>query len=114
MPPGPVQAASAVAYRDDVHVDEQRARYRDRLSRLQAILAQGFDIDAPLPAGAFYLWAPAPGGDAWGLAKRLASDAGVLSSPGEFYGPAGAEHVRLAVVQPDDRLDLVAKRVGLT
>jgi aspartate/methionine/tyrosine aminotransferase len=43
----------------------------------------------------------------------LASDAGVLCSPGEFYGPGGAEHVRLAVVQPDDRLDLVASRVGL-
>jgi succinyldiaminopimelate transaminase len=113
LPPGPVQAASAVAYRDDVHVDAQRERYRRRLTRLRQLLADGFDIDAPFPAGAFYLWAPAPGGDAWGLAKRLASDAGVLCSPGEFYGSGGAEHVRLAVVQPDDRLDLVASRLGL-
>jgi aspartate/methionine/tyrosine aminotransferase len=65
-----------------------------------------------LPAGAFYLWVPAPGGDAWGLTKRLATDAGTLVSPGEFYGPAGASHVRIAVVQPDDRIELIAERLG--
>ena len=31
--------------------------------------------------------------------------------PGDFYGPAGAGHVRVAVVQPDDRLELVADRL---
>jgi len=31
-------------------------------------------------------------------------------APGEFYG--GADHVRLAVVQPDDRLELVGGRLG--
>jgi hypothetical protein len=31
-------------------------------------------------------------------------------SPGEFYGPAGADHVRIAVVQPDEQIDLVAWR----
>jgi aspartate/methionine/tyrosine aminotransferase len=63
--------------------------------------------------GAFYLWAPAPGGDAWALARRLATEAGAIVSPGEFYGPAGAGHVRIAVVQPDERLTLVAQRLGV-
>jgi aspartate/methionine/tyrosine aminotransferase len=36
----------------------------------------------------------------------------MLVSPGEFYGEAGAGHVRIAVVQPDERIDLVARRLA--
>ena len=68
-------------------------------------------VDAPMPAGAFYLWAPAPKGDAWALARRLAEQGGALVSPGEFYGPDAVDHVRVAVVQPDDRIALVAERL---
>jgi succinyldiaminopimelate transaminase len=111
MVPGPVQAAAVAAWADDAHVDEQRRRYHDRLATMAATLT-AVGVDAPMPAGAFYLWAKAPGGDAWALARRLAEDGGVLVSPGEFYGPAGAGHIRVAVVQPDDRLSLVAQRLG--
>jgi aspartate/methionine/tyrosine aminotransferase len=69
-------------------------------------------VDAPMPHGAFYLWAPVPDGDAWALARRLAEAGGALVSPGEFYGPDGAGHVRVAVVQPDDRIALVADRLA--
>ena len=112
MLPGPVQAAATVAYDDDAHVAVQRQRYRQRLELMQRV-AKLFGSDAPLPAGGFYLWAPAPGGDAWAFTRRLAEEAGVLVSPGEFYGPQGIDHVRIAVVQPDDRIALAAKRVGL-
>ncbi|MDT4920715.1 MAG: hypothetical protein QOI15_1617 [Pseudonocardiales bacterium] len=112
MPPGPVQAAAVVALGDDVHVEAQRARYRSRLGRLIEILgAAGYS--ATMPEGAFYLWAPAPGGDAWAAARDLAAKAGIVVSPGEFYGPAGAGHFRVAAVQPDDRIELAAHRVGL-
>ena len=113
MVAGPIQAAAAVAFADDAHVDEQRARYLRRLERVSAILRAGLELDVALPDGAFYLWVPAPGGDAWGLSKRLATDAGTLVSPGEFYGPAGSGHVRIAVVQPDDRIELIAQRLGV-
>lgn len=112
MVPGPVQAASVVAVGDDTHVDDQRARYRARLERLREVMA-AVDAPAPMPAGAFYLWAAAPSGDAWGLAKRLAVEAGAVVRPGEFYGPGGAGFVRVAAVQPDDRIELVATRLGL-
>jgi aspartate/methionine/tyrosine aminotransferase len=105
MVPGPVQAAAVAAWGDDAHVEEQRTRYLDRLRALSAAL------DAPVPAGAFYLWVPAPDGDAWALARRLAEVGGALVSPGEFYGPDGAGHVRVAAVQPDDRIALVADRL---
>jgi succinyldiaminopimelate transaminase len=113
MVPGPVQAAAVAAFGDDRHVDEQRERYRRRLALMGAVLA-ALGVDCPPPAGAFYLWAPAPEGDAWALARRLAAEAGAIVSPGEFYGPAGADHVRIAVVQPDERLELVAGRLGVT
>src|SRR5690606_10273243 len=69
-------------------------------------------VECPAPAGTFYLWVPAPGGDAWALARWLARTAGAVVSPGEFYGEAGAGHVRIAVVQPDDQLALVAQRLA--
>ena len=109
MIPGPAQAAGIAALGDQEHVEVQRSRYLARLQRLSAILeSQGFS--APLPDGGFYLWVPAPKGDAWGLTTYLAQELGVVGSPGEFYGPAGADHVRLAVVQPDEMLDLVEQR----
>ncbi|HEX9529875.1 MAG TPA: aminotransferase class I/II-fold pyridoxal phosphate-dependent enzyme, partial [Acidimicrobiales bacterium] len=66
MVPGPVQAAAVVALSDDDHVEAQRDRYRARLERMRAVLAT-VDVHAPQPAGSFYLWAPAPDGDGWGL-----------------------------------------------
>jgi aspartate/methionine/tyrosine aminotransferase len=100
-----------VAFADDAHVDAQRAVYRARLERMAALLGD-IGIDAELPAGGFYLWVAAPGGDAWGLTRELAEKAGMLVSPGEFYGAAGAGRVRIALVQPDAQLDLVAARLG--
>jgi aspartate/methionine/tyrosine aminotransferase len=44
--------------------------------------------------------------------SRLAEVAGVVGSPGEFYGDAATDRVRLAVVQPDDRIELVAERLA--
>ena len=86
-------------------------RYRRRLGRMAGILAS-MGVPCGLPDGGFYLWVAAPGGDAWGLARRLAGELGVVSSPGEFYGDASPGYVRLALVQPDDRLDLVAERAA--
>jgi succinyldiaminopimelate transaminase len=110
MTPGPVLAAAVVALGDQAHVDQQRLRYWERLVRLREVLALA-GVDAPLPGGGFYLWAPAPDGDDWGLVERLATQGGLLASPGEFYGEAGRGHVRVAAVAPLDRLDLVASRL---
>ena len=109
---GPVQVAAGVAFDDDDHVEEQRKRYRGRLELMADVLSEWAGIDVPRPAGAFYLWIPVA--DGWDFAARLAVDGGALVSPGEFYGAGGANFVRVAVVQPDDRIDLVARRLGST
>jgi succinyldiaminopimelate transaminase len=122
MVPGPVQAAAVAALDDDLHVEDQRRRYRRRLDRVADVL-RACGLDAPVPAGTFYLWVPVPswaeasgraeGRDgAWVLAEVLAEAAGMLVSPGEFYGQSGSGHVRIAMVQPDDRIELVAERLA--
>ncbi len=110
--PGPVQYAAAVALDDVVHVDLQRALYAARLDCFVAVLSE-LGAGAQRPAGGFYLWAAAPGGDAWGFTEHLAADGGCLVSPGDLYGPPGAGHVRVALVQSLERLDLVAQRLGV-
>ncbi len=116
MVPGPAQAAAVVALDDDDHVAEQRARYLERLEMFRGVLvAIGVDVD--LPDGGFYLWARVPGEDHdrdWSFTEKLAAEGGVLVSPGEFFGPAGYGHVRVAMVQPMTRLELVAHRLGLS
>jgi succinyldiaminopimelate transaminase len=122
MVPGPVQAAAVAAWGDDAHVDAQREVYRHRLERLREVLAAA-GAPAPMPDGGFYLWAPAPDSSAsegaagsepaWALAARLAEVGGAIVTPGETFGPAGTGFVRVAAVQPDDRIELVATRFGL-
>jgi aspartate/methionine/tyrosine aminotransferase len=108
MVPGPAQAAGVVALDDDAHVELQRRRYRRRLERTAEILGAWSDRPITLPAGGFYLWFDA--GDGWDFTERLAAAGGALVSPGEFYG--AERHVRVAVVQPDERIELVAERLG--
>jgi succinyldiaminopimelate transaminase len=110
MVPGPVQAAAALTYKDDEHVLVQRNRYLHRLELVSDALSH-VGISAPMPDGAFYLWCSKEGVDGWSLATFLAERSGLVVSPGEFYGDASADFVRIAVVQPDDRLELAAQRL---
>ena len=109
MVPGPAQHAAVAALSDSASVMQQRDRYWSRLGRVAAVF-NSLGLEAPLPAGAFYLWVPAPEGDAWALAERLAQELGLLVSPGEFYGTAAAGFVRVAVVQNEAHLDELERR----
>jgi succinyldiaminopimelate transaminase len=111
MVPGPAQRAAVAALGDQRHVEAQRDRYLDRLRRL-AELFRSMDLDVPMPGGGFYLWVAAPGGDAWALTERMAGELGIVVSPGEFYGPTASGFVRVAAVQPDERIDEVIRRYG--
>ncbi|HTO01634.1 MAG TPA: aminotransferase class I/II-fold pyridoxal phosphate-dependent enzyme [Microthrixaceae bacterium] len=111
MVPGPAQDAGIAALGDQQHVLEQRDRYLSRLRKLAGVM-ESLGLVAPLPGGGFYLWVAAPDQDAWALTERLARELGIVVSPGEFYGEQGSGHVRIAAVQPDDQVELVAARVG--
>ncbi len=108
MVPLPIQAAMTAALADDEHENIQRERYRARRTVLKAAVeAAGFTVDHS-EAG-LYLWAtrdePCRDTVDW-LAER-----GILAAPGEFYGPNGGRHVRIALTATDERIDAAATRL---
>jgi succinyldiaminopimelate transaminase len=108
MVPWPVQEALRAALADDAHVAEQRGRYAVRRELVAAALVRaGFEIDHS-EAG-LYLWATRRE-PCWQTVSVLA-DQGVLVAPGEFYGAAGAEHVRVALTATDERIGRLAGRL---
>jgi succinyldiaminopimelate transaminase len=109
MVPTPVQAAMVAALDDDVHDKLQRERYgRRRAALAPALRSAGFSIDHS--EGGLYLWAsrgePCRDSVAW-LAAR-----GILVAPGEFYGPGGAQHVRVALTATDERIATAVHRLS--
>jgi succinyldiaminopimelate transaminase len=109
MVPWPVQRAVLAALSDAGHVVEQKARYAARRAALRpAVEAFGLRVDDS-DAG-LYLWATA-GEDGRATIERLAAH-GILAAPGDFYGPAGREHVRLALTATDERIAAAVRRLG--
>jgi acetylornithine aminotransferase len=89
-----VQRASIVAWTDERHVEETRARYAAKRDVMVPALAKrGFEIVAS--EATMYLWVAVP--DAETLVEQLL-ERGVLVSPGSFFGPSGEGYVRFALV----------------
>ena len=105
--PAPVQAAMLAALSEDSHVDRQRAVYADRRSKLRAALeSAGFTIDHS--QASLYLWATetspvATPSTGWPSAASC--------SAGDFYGPAGERHVRVAFTATDERVAAAVARL---
>jgi acetylornithine aminotransferase len=87
-----VQRASVVAWNDERHVEETRARYRAKRDVLLPVLERK-DWEVVASEATMYLWVVAPDGTVEHLLER-----GVIASPGEFFGPSGAGYVRFALV----------------
>lgn len=115
MAPVAMQAAAVAALGDDDHVRVQRERYVER---------RALALDALAPLGlvhdggpcCFYLWMRHRDGadDGWEIAAELAQTAGLLVAPGDLYGAVGADHVRIALVQPRERFELAFDRLART
>jgi acetylornithine aminotransferase len=87
-----VQRASVVAWDDERHVEETRARYAAKRDVLLPVLAdKGWEVVAS--EATMYLWVVAPDG----TAERLLEH-GVLVAPGAFFGPSGEGYIRFALV----------------
>jgi acetylornithine aminotransferase len=89
-----VQRASVVAWSDERHVEETRARYRAKREVLLPVLERkGWEVVAS--DATMYLWVSVP--DETAVVERLL-ERGVLVSPGTYFGPSGAGYVRFALV----------------
>ena len=107
--PAPVQAAMIAALGDDEHVARQRSSYAARRTALLvALRAAGFEVD-DTEAG-LYLWATRDE-PCWDTVDWLAAR-GILVAPGEFYGVAGARHVRIALTATDERIAAAVARLS--
>ncbi|WP_314171931.1 succinyldiaminopimelate transaminase [Streptomyces winkii] len=108
MVPAPVQAATVAALGDDEHVVRQRERYAARRTALRAALeTRGFRIEHS--EASLYLWATRdePCWDTVGDLSKL----GVLVAPGDFYGTAGEQFVRVALTATDERVSEAVRRL---
>src|SRR4051812_3125413 len=106
--PAPVQAAMVAALSDDDHVVAQRAIYATRRKALLiAFERAGFLVEGS--AAGLYLWATRAE-DCWATVDWLAQR-GILVAPGEFYGPSGSRHVRVALTATDERVAAAVTRL---
>ncbi|MCD6640165.1 MAG: succinyldiaminopimelate transaminase, partial [Nocardioides sp.] len=107
--PGPQQHAMVAALDDDAHVAEQHAVYaRPRRWLKDALVGAGFTIDHS--EASLYLWATR-GEGCWETVDWFAQR-GILVAPGDFYGRAGREHVRVAFTATDERIDAAVDRLA--
>ncbi|MFN3943799.1 MAG: LL-diaminopimelate aminotransferase [Allosphingosinicella sp.] len=111
----PVQAAAVAALNgpQDI-VAANRALYRGRRDCLVESFARaGWDI--PPPAASMFAWAPIPepfrAMGSMAFAKRLLTEAGVAVSPGVGFGEEGEGHVRIALVENEQRIRQAARGV---
>ena len=105
----PVQEAVTAALGDDEHVRVQRDLYAARRAVLRPALEQaGFTIEHS-QAG-LYLWATR--GETAAKTVDWLAERGILVAPGTFYGPAGHQHVRIALTASDERIAAAVKRLA--
>ncbi len=111
----PIQVAAAAALNGPQDcVDEMRATYQVRRDALVQSMAQaGWEI--PSPPATMFAWAPLPEKfrevGSLEFSKLLIEHAKVAVSPGIGFGEYGDGHVRLAVVENEQRIRQAARNV---
>jgi aspartate/methionine/tyrosine aminotransferase len=97
------------ALADDAHVDRQRTTYAARRTTLRSALeSAGFTVEDS--QGALYLWVTR--GEACRDTIDWLAGLGILAAPGDFYGPLGRQHVRVAFTATDERVAAAAARLS--
>ena len=108
------QSASAAAWADENHVQENRARYRDKYKAVVPVLSKQFNF--VMPDSGFYLWLETPIDDQE-FTRRLYEKMNVHVVPGTFLardteaGNPGHHRIRLALVGSIDDCIEAANRL---
>jgi len=111
----PVQAASIAAWKDEVHVVDNRRRYAAKFERATPIVQRALKVERP--EAAFYLWAATPIDDEQ-YARRLYAECHVKALPGSYLSRErdgvnpGRGFVRLALVAPEAEVVEAAQRIA--
>ncbi len=111
----PIQVAAAAALNGPVDcINEMRAVYRRRRDVLVESFAQaGWEI--PAPRATMFAWVPVPEKfrhlGSLEFSKLMIEKADVAVSPGIGFGEFGDDHVRLAIVENEQRIRQAARGV---
>ena len=108
----PIQQAAVAALTGPQDcVTAMAAEYQCR----RDIIVDGFNSlgwKVTRPKASMYVWAPVPTKqDSFAFAASLIENAGVAVVPGVGFGPHGEGYVRIALVQPQDRLREAVGRI---
>ncbi len=107
-----VQAAAVAAITSPQDcVEEMRRVYRERMNALVSGLKEaGFDVLDP--RATFYCLIANPAGlSSADFATRLLTEAGVVATPANGFGPGGEGYVRLTVCAPIERIKEAVGRI---
>ncbi len=91
--------------------DNLREIYRERRDILVAGLKKmGLDVDPPLAT--FYIWAPIPAGfTSMDFTAKVLDETGVLTTPGNGFGPSGEGYIRFSLTAPTERIKEAVERL---
>jgi aspartate/methionine/tyrosine aminotransferase len=93
---------------DDLHVEEQAERYRNRRNLLAPVLKSlGFTIE--FTEAGLYIWCTR-NEDAWETVRWF-SERGVIVTPGNFYGEESKNYIRIALTATDQNINEVITRI---
>lgn len=110
---GAVQIAATAALSGDQSYTREMSRvYQDRRDALIDGLAEiGWKIEKP--KATMFVWAKLPiEMPSMEFCLRLVEEAGVVMIPGQAFGEQGEGYVRIALVQPVERLQEVVRRIA--
>jgi N-succinyldiaminopimelate aminotransferase len=111
-----VQHASIAAWGDEMHVRDNRARYREKFAAVVPILAPV--LKTQMPDASFYIWARVPDGDDATFAKELFAKTHVSVLPGRYLAREahgenpGSGYIRIALVPGMDDCVEGARRIA--
>ena len=104
----PVQVAAITALKEcDQEVERTRKKYESRARALCDGLQQaGWPV--AMPRATMFVWAPLPDKlramGSLAAAEKLLTEADVAVSPGVSFGPQGEGHVRMALIENEQRI----------
>ncbi len=102
-----VQMAAAAAWDDDAHAAERRSIFAKKRDTLRpAFDSLGMDVVAS--TAGLYMWVAV--GDDMAVTDRLL-EAGIVVSPGRFFGAGGEGYVRLALVPTVAQCELAVSAI---
>jgi aspartate/methionine/tyrosine aminotransferase len=114
--PGPIQAASAAAWRDEAHVAANRAAYAQKMALAGRVLGNRVRT----PAGGFFLWLETGNGEETALSLWREEGVKVLPGaymgreiePGKIQSNPGFSYVRIALVSDLSTIMTALERVN--